>query len=148
MTSLLESYDLLECKPSATTNEIKTAYKKMTLKFHPDKNPHVSNEIKETNTLIFHKITEAKDNILKHLENRNHRGTEHFKDPKNDYDEEQFQQIANEVVIKLTKMSDKLEELIRKMEENERQREAAITNLFNRITKIEANFCCCNNIKK
>ncbi|MBW0524189.1 hypothetical protein O181_063904 [Austropuccinia psidii MF-1] len=55
-----EYYDILGVKPKATTNEIKSAYRRMALKMHPDKNPNdpVAEEKFKTLAIAYNTLTD------------------------------------------------------------------------------------------
>ena len=57
-------YDVLELSPDCTSDEIKKSYKKLAMKYHPDKNPDNSEALEK-----FKKITEAYE-TLSDLEKR------------------------------------------------------------------------------
>ena len=51
-------YTILEISENATLEEIKKAYRKLSLRYHPDKNPNDGDAVKK-----FHKITEAYETL-------------------------------------------------------------------------------------
>lgn len=61
-----DPYDILGVRPSATITEIKTAYRKMALKHHPDK---AAPERKQEATIMFSKISNAYE-VLSDIDQR------------------------------------------------------------------------------
>jgi len=59
------SYKILEIEPSATNEEVKKAYRKMAVKYHPDKVSYLGEEFKNTANEKFKKVSEAYDKIKK-----------------------------------------------------------------------------------
>ncbi|MGB0886598.1 MAG: TerB family tellurite resistance protein [Vicingaceae bacterium] len=58
-------YKILEIEKSATDDEVKKAYRKMAVKYHPDKVSHMGDEYKESAKQKFQKMKDAYDNIKK-----------------------------------------------------------------------------------
>lgn len=58
-------YKILEIEEGATDEEIKKAYRKMALKFHPDKVAQEGEEVQRSATEKFKKVQEAYENIKK-----------------------------------------------------------------------------------
>jgi DnaJ like chaperone protein len=57
------SYKILEVEPSATNEEVKKAYRRMAVKYHPDKVSHLGEEFKKTADEKFKKVNEAYERI-------------------------------------------------------------------------------------
>ena len=61
-------YEVLEISKSASAEEIKKAYRKMAIKYHPDKVSHLGEEVQKSATEKFRRVNEAYERIKK---NRN-----------------------------------------------------------------------------
>lgn len=64
-TNSFDSYKVLEIDKSATNDEVKKAYRKMAIKFHPDKVQHLGEEHVVGAKVKFQKVQEAYQNIKK-----------------------------------------------------------------------------------
>ena len=59
------AYKVLEIDKSATDDEVKKAYRRMAMKYHPDKVNNMGEEVKKTATEKFRKVNEAYEAIKK-----------------------------------------------------------------------------------
>jgi DnaJ like chaperone protein len=60
-----ESYKILEISPDASESEIKKAFRKMAVKYHPDKVSHLGEDYKKAAEEKFKKVNEAYEKIKK-----------------------------------------------------------------------------------
>ena len=58
------AYDILELQPGASQDDIKKAYRRMAMKYHPDKVAALGEEAKATATEKFRKVKEAYDALI------------------------------------------------------------------------------------
>lgn len=59
------SYKILEIDTSSTNDEVKKAYRRMAMKYHPDKVSHLGEDFRKTADEKFKKVNEAYDKIKK-----------------------------------------------------------------------------------
>jgi DnaJ like chaperone protein len=59
------SYKILEIEPSSTNDEVKKAYRKMAMKYHPDKVIHLGEDFRKTAEEKFKKVNDAYEKIKK-----------------------------------------------------------------------------------
>ena len=64
-SSLDDAYKVLGISPNATNDEVKTAYRKMALKHHPDKVAALGEDVRKAAEKKFQEINDAKDRIYK-----------------------------------------------------------------------------------
>jgi DnaJ like chaperone protein len=57
------SYKILEIEPSSSNDEVKKAYRRMAMKYHPDKVSHLGEEFRKTADEKFKKVNEAYEKI-------------------------------------------------------------------------------------
>jgi DnaJ like chaperone protein len=62
------SYKILEIEPASTNEEVKKAYRRMAMKYHPDKVSHLGEEFRKTADEKFKKVNEAYEKIKKERE--------------------------------------------------------------------------------
>lgn len=59
------SYKILEIDPSCTNDDLKKAYRRMAMKYHPDKVSHLGDDFRKTADEKFKKVNEAYEKIKK-----------------------------------------------------------------------------------
>jgi DnaJ like chaperone protein len=59
------SYKILEIDPASSNDEVKKAYRRMAMKYHPDKVSHLGEEFRRTADEKFKKVNEAYEKIKK-----------------------------------------------------------------------------------
>jgi DnaJ like chaperone protein len=59
------SYKILEIEPTSSNDEVKKAYRRMAMKYHPDKVSHLGDDFRKTAEEKFKKVNEAYDKIKK-----------------------------------------------------------------------------------
>jgi len=59
------SYKILEIEPTASNDDLKKAYRKMAMKYHPDKVSHLGDDFRKTADEKFKKVNEAYEKIKK-----------------------------------------------------------------------------------
>lgn len=58
-------YKILEIDPNASNDELKKAYRRMAMKYHPDKVSHLGNDFQKAAKDKFQKVSQAYENIKK-----------------------------------------------------------------------------------
>jgi DnaJ like chaperone protein len=59
------AYDILEIVPEATNEEVKKAYRRLAVEYHPDKVAHLGEDIRKSATEKFQTLNAAYEQIKK-----------------------------------------------------------------------------------
>jgi DnaJ like chaperone protein len=59
------AYKILEIEPTASDEDVKKAYRRMAMKYHPDKVSHLGEDFKKVAQEKFRKVKDAYDSIKK-----------------------------------------------------------------------------------
>jgi len=138
-------YDILGLEVNADSRSIKSAYRKLSLKFHPDKNPNdkyfekIFKDINEANEVLSNIKSKSKyDDILKiHLNNGNDINAQYEdieKKIKDDF-EDLLRQRESEIKKKYWSKEQFEEEELRKRKENEKLKLKEIKERISREIK-------------
>ena len=65
-TAVLSAYQILGISPDATDNEVRQAYRRMAMKYHPDRVATQDEDTRSRAERLFKRVGEAKDLIFKH----------------------------------------------------------------------------------
>jgi DnaJ like chaperone protein len=63
--SINSAYDILEIVPEATNDEVKKAYRRLAIEYHPDKVAHLGEDIRKSATVKFQTLNAAYEQIKK-----------------------------------------------------------------------------------
>jgi curved DNA-binding protein CbpA len=114
ITSETDKYKILGVNKSSSLEEIKRAYKKLSLKYHPDRLSNKSKEEQEKSKVIFQKISNAYQDILSVLEGK-------YSDKEMNEAYEEARKAQEEYERRMKELNKRFEEMRKESEEMSKQ---------------------------